>query len=110
MPRYIKNALFDVFTKGERKSTEEWMKIIKRYRRDLRKKENLSDEIFPSELKPRPNSRKNKNPNSFNKKTKIRKSLKNNSKNKIKSKRTYNKNKKSKNSPFDLLLKLLGLE
>ncbi len=59
-PRYIKNFMFDVFQHDQRKTTDEWIKILKRYEKDLITKDNLSDEIFPQNFKPRSNSGKKK--------------------------------------------------
>jgi chromatin segregation and condensation protein Rec8/ScpA/Scc1 (kleisin family) len=102
-----------VFTNGERKTTDEWLKIIKRYRRDLKNRENLSDEIFPTELKPRPNSRKKKASHQ-SKKTKppIRKALRTNSKKRQNSRKKKQKspNPTSNDSLLESLLKMLGLK
>ncbi|MFW5891346.1 MAG: protein kinase domain-containing protein, partial [bacterium] len=80
LPRYIKSFIFEVFSNNERKDASEWIKIIKRYRNDLDKRENLSDEIFPDNLKPR-KSVKNKVYNNRSNKKII-----------VKKKNSYNKN------------------
>jgi hypothetical protein len=50
LPFYLKEAFHDVFSDGERPTTDVWLKLMRRYQSDL-SRGHVSEEIFPTTFK-----------------------------------------------------------